>query len=146
MFESTIKNSFLLLTGVFVLTTATRAYAQSNLGKSPMSEFSCAAREMTDRFPTSIRFQVTSLDQLEASAAYKDGRSVPPASLKRIEIPMQPKTAVFQVAGAIGVSGEAKVLISKDALRFGEVGTIMLINQSTRDSVDYQCQKVPTGP
>ena len=115
---------------------------QVSMTKSPPLAFACSARDVLERFPIGVSFQITNLDQLETSAKYEASRQVQSATLKRVEIMNQDRTAIFPVGGYLGISGEAKILISKEALKVGEVGTLMMINQSTRESVVYQCQKI----
>jgi hypothetical protein len=48
------------------------------------------------------------------------------------------------MGGQLGVSGDARMLIAQTALEFGEVGTLMIVNQSTRETAAYHCVTAPT--
>ena len=110
---------------------------------SPMhSEHACDARENLDGFPQSLRFWIVSQDELDARGIDRQQKESDTSRLRRVEFPTQPKTGVFSVSGFLGISGDAKLLVTKDALRFGEVGMVMIVNHSMRETVIYQCRRI----
>lgn len=141
MFEIIFKIGIGFILTALTLPAAAQSPQSAQATVKAAPEFNCAASETLESFPTALRLQMLSVDQIEATASYRGKRDIPTASLKRVEFANQPKTAVFPVTGTIGISGEAKMLIAKDALKYNEVGTIMVINLTMRESAVYQCQK-----
>jgi hypothetical protein len=109
---------------------------------SRASEFLCTASDVQERLPLIVRFRITTPLEIEARAIDKSGKESRPSVLRRNEVPDPSRAAVFLMGGQLGVSGDVRMLISQTALEFGEVGTIMIINQSTRENVAYQCAAV----
>ena len=103
----------------------------------------CAINEFRDGFPTSVRFRIFSVDDIEVRSTDQKGVESARAMLKRLELASQPKVAVFSIGGSAGVSGEAKLLLTKDALKFGEISTMMIVNQTMRETGIFQCRKLP---
>lgn len=131
--------SFLALAVVFTaLPSPVRAAATEPLAR----EISCTNSESQEGFPTSIRFRVVNPDEVEARGGDVKGRESSKTILKRTEIASQPKVAVFSVAGSLGISGDARMIVTKDALKFGEVGTMLIVNQTIRETAIYQCRKI----
>ena len=117
--------------------------ASSDISPKASSEIFCGINEFRDGFPVAVRFQIRGADEIEVRSTDRRGVESAKAILKRIEIASQPKVAVFSIGGSAGVSGEAKLLLTKDALKFGEVSTMMIVNQTMRESGIYQCRKLP---
>ncbi len=106
------------------------------------SEHACEAREMIEGFPQSLRFRIVNQDELDARGIDRKQKESDTVRLRRMDFAAQPKTAVFSVSGLLGISGDAKLLVTKDALRFGEVGMAMIVNHSIRETGIYQCRKI----
>lgn len=106
------------------------------------SEYACEARENLDGFPQGLRFRIVSQDELDARGIDRQQKESDTSRLRRVEFPSQPKTGVFSVSGLLGISGDAKLLVTKDALRLGEIGMVMVVNHSMRDTVIYQCRRI----
>lgn len=104
-------------------------------------EFVCTATDVQERLPPTVRIRITTASEIEARAFDKGGKESRPSTLRRGETPDQSRAAVFMMGGQLGVSGDARMLIAQTALEFGEVGTIMIINQSTRENLAYQCTR-----
>lgn len=104
------------------------------------SEFVCTATDVQERLPLTVRLRITTAVEIEARALDKAGKESK-SVLRRNESPDQTRAAVFMMGGQLGVSGDARMLIAQTALEFGEVGTIMIVNQSTRENLAYQCTR-----
>lgn len=118
-----------------------RAQAPGEVSTSS-SEHACDARENIEGFPQSLRFRIVNQDELDARGIDRKQKESDTVRLRRIDYSAQPKTGVFSVSGQLGISGDAKLLVTKDALRFGEVGMAMIVNHSIRETVIYQCRKI----
>jgi hypothetical protein len=115
--------------------------AGSSTAQAGTREFACAGRNQQGRLPVILRIKIVSGDEIEVDATDKSNHDSPKSSVKRIDVEHQPNAAIFPVSGLLGISGDARLLVSKNALRLEELGTVMLINQSTRESAVYPCSK-----
>lgn len=106
-------------------------------------EIECAANDVQERLPVKVRIKILSTTQIEARGFDKSGSESPSSLMRRSELPDQSRAAVFMMGGMLGVSGNAKMLIARTALELGEVGTILILNQSTGENIAYLCAKLP---
>ena len=104
-------------------------------------EFVCSGNDVPPGFPMRVRFKILSSAQIEASGFDRADNQTPSSLMRRSERPNSPG-AVFMMGGLLGVSGNATLSIAPTALEMGEVGTILIQNQSTIESVVYLCSKI----
>ena len=136
-----VKNFVTLL--LMLWTTPVCAQAPAAPAQARAPEIECSASGVQQRLPVKVRIKVLSVNELEAKGYDKADVETPASTMRRFEAPDQSGAAAFQMGGMLGVSGNAKLLISQTALQFGEIGTILIINSSTRESVAYGCSKLP---
>lgn len=127
-----------LLVTTCLLTVATLGSAIAQAGAR---EFACAGRDVQDGLPVILRIKIISADEIEIDSTDKSNHDSAKVVVKRLDVVNQPNAAIFPVGGSLGVSGDARLLVSKGALRLEELGTVMLINQSNRESAVYPCSK-----
>lgn len=136
-----VKNFVSLM---FILwTTPVCAQAPTVASPARTPEIECSASGVQERLPVKVRIKVLSVNELEAKGYDKADVETPTSTMRRFETPDQSGAAAFQMGGMLGVSGNAKLVISQTAIQFGEIGTILIINSSTRESVAYGCSKLP---
>lgn len=105
------------------------------------SEIVCNASDAQERLPVTVRLRILSPRAIEARGMDKGGKESGTSLLRKFELsPQTTRAAVFLMGGQLGVSGDARLLIAQTALDVGEVGTIMIVNESTRENQSYQCQ------
>ncbi|CAN5529423.1 hypothetical protein BH10BDE1_BH10BDE1_17440 [soil metagenome] len=127
---------FLVTSCLFVVVAFGAAAAHAGAG-----EFVCAGRDEQQSLPLILRIKIVSSDVIEVDATDKSNRDSAKVTVRRLEVANQSNRAIFLVGGSLGVSGDARLLVSKDALRLEELGTVMLVNQSTHESAIYPCSK-----
>lgn len=93
-----------------------------------------------DRLPKVVRFQIVSENQIKAQAWSERNIASPKSDLLRVEVLGQEGVSIFSIAGLLGVSGEAKLLVTSTALKFHNVGSMIITNRTTGDVSAYHCQ------
>jgi hypothetical protein len=111
---------------------STEAFARSNV--------TCTRGDFNDRLPKIVRFKIVSENQIQAQAWSEKNLASPKSDLVRLEIPGQEGVAIFSISGLLGVSGDAKLLVTKTALKFHNVGSMIITNRTAGDISSYHCQ------
>ncbi len=104
-------------------------------------EFICSGNDVPPGFPARVRFKILSSAQIEASGFDRADNQTAPSLMRRSDRLNSPG-AVFPMGGMLGVSGNAALSMAPTALEVGEVGTILIQNHSTIESVVYLCSKM----
>lgn len=104
------------------------------------SDVTCTRGDANDRLPKIVRFKIVSENQIEATAWSQKNVASPKASLTRLEVPAQEGVAIFSIAGLLGVSGDAKLLVTRTALKYHNVGSMIITNRTSGDISSYHCQ------
>jgi hypothetical protein len=104
------------------------------------SEVTCTRGDLNDRLPKTVRFKIVSENQIEAQAWSQKNVASPKSDLKSLEIPAQDGVAIFSISGLLGVSGDAKLLVTRTALKFHNVGSMIITNRTAGDISSYHCQ------
>jgi hypothetical protein len=103
------------------------------------SDVTCSRGDLNDRLPKTVRFKIVSENQIEAQAWSQKNVASPKSELKSIEIPGQAGVAIFSISGLLGISGDAKLLVSRTALKFHNVGSMIITNRTAGDISSYHC-------
>lgn len=146
-FVSSVPAASLVL--AVVLAASVSAKASANVSAvtvaeaapvAPVDQVRCASRGTTNGLPEKVRFKIVSTDEIEVSATYKGQPETAAIFSARVDVATHPHVAVFPVGANFGITGDAKILLSKEALRLGEISTLLLINHTSRQSADFQCR------
>ncbi len=124
--------ALLLISTQALLCVPSAAIAKSNV--------TCSRGDLNDRLPMVVRFQILSEDQIEAQAWSQQNIASPKAKLSRMDLPGQEGVAIFSIAGLLGVSGDAKLLVTRTALKFHNVGSMIITNRTAGDVSSYHCR------
>ena len=117
---------------VVLLIFSSQAFARSNV--------TCTRGDLNDRLPKIVRFKIVSENQIEAQAWSEKNLASPKSDLVRLEVPGQDGVAIFSISGILGVSGDAKLLVTRTALKFHNVGSMIITNRTAGDISSYHCQ------
>jgi hypothetical protein len=104
------------------------------------SEVTCTRGDQNDRLPKIVRFKIVSESRIEAQAWSQKNVPSPKSDLLRLEVPGQEGVAIFSISGLLGVSGDAKLLVTRTGLKFHNVGSIIITNRTAGDISSYHCQ------
>lgn len=104
------------------------------------SDVTCSRGDLNDRLPKLVRFKIVSENQIEAQAWSQKDVASPKSELKSIEVPGQEGVAIFSISGLLGISGDAKLLVTRTALKFHNVGSMIITNRTAGDISSYHCQ------
>lgn len=104
------------------------------------SDVTCTRGDLNDRLPKIVRFKIVSENQIEAQAWSQKNVASPKSELKSLEVPGQEGVAIFSISGLLGVSGNAKLLVTRTALKFHNVGSMIITNRTAGDISSYHCQ------
>jgi hypothetical protein len=104
------------------------------------SDVTCSRGDLNDRLPKTVRFKIVSENQIEAQAWSQKNVASPKSELKSIEVPGQEGVAIFPISGLLGISGDTKMLVTRTALKFHNVGSMIITNRTAGDISSYHCQ------
>lgn len=121
----------------FLFFAATLLLASSVFAKSNVT---CTRGDENDRLPRVVRFQILSEDRIEAQAWSQKNIASPKSELMRQAIPGQDGVAMFSISGLLGVSGDAKLLVTRTALKYHNVGSMIITNRTAGDISSYHCR------
>jgi len=142
-FVSSLRAATLVLASVMGASLSASASVTSvpeTARAASVDQVRCASRGNAAGLPEKVRFKIVSTDEIEVSATYKGQPETAAIFSNRLDVATHPHVAVFPVGANFGITGEAKILLSKEALRHGEVSTLLLINHTSRQSADFQCR------
>lgn len=106
----------------------------------PIQETSCSRADSTPGLPARLSFRIIDENQIEAWAWDRINQQTPVVRLQAQDIPSQPGLALFNVAGQLTVSGDAKLLITRTALKYRNVGRLLFTNRTTGELSTYHCR------
>lgn len=102
-------------------------------------ETTCSRADLAPGLPNRIRFKIIDENQIEAWAWNQKDQPTPAIRLQAQDIPSQPGLALFNVAGQLTVSGDAKLLVTRTALKYRNVGRLLFTNRTTGELSTYHC-------
>ncbi len=105
-----------------------------------VSETTCTRADLASGLPVRLRFKIIDENQIEAWAWDRKDQPTPAIRLQAQEIPSQPGLALFNVAGQLTVSGDAKLLVTRTALKYRNVGRLLFTNRTTGELSTYHCR------
>ena len=102
-------------------------------------ETTCTRADAAPGLPARMGFKIIDENQIEAWAWDRKDQPTPAVRLQAQELPSQPGLALFNVAGQLTVSGDAKLLITRTALKYRNVGRLLFTNRTSSELSTYHC-------
>jgi hypothetical protein len=140
-----VADYFIFLSFAF-FSVSVLSYADASISSQPNAApdsvrvTKCSRADAASGLPARIDFKVLNESQIEAWAWNEKGQMSASSRFDASELTSQPGLAMFNVGGQLMVSGDAKLLITKAALKYRNVGLLLFTNRTSGEISSYHCQ------